>query len=100
MWPVEDRVTATVMRKFYHNLAAGKPVATALRLAQLDVSRTSRHAHPFYWAGFTVVGDGTMVVGMRERSAWTPETMALAAALLVGVIALVGFSRRRRASVR
>jgi CHAT domain-containing protein len=100
MWPVEDRVTATVMRAFYHNLAAGKPVATALRLAQLDVSRDPRHAHPFYWAGFTVVGDGTMVVGMREHSGWSPGAFALIAAVLVGVIALVGFARRRRATVR
>jgi CHAT domain-containing protein/tetratricopeptide (TPR) repeat protein len=100
MWPVEDRVTATVMRKFYHNLAAGKPVATALRLAQLDVSRTSRHAHPFYWAGFTVVGDGTMVVGMKEHFAPDVAAVAVIAALLVGAIALVTFSRRRRATVR
>jgi len=100
MWPVEDRVTAKVMRAFYHNLAAGKPVATALRLAQLDVSRDRRHAHPFYWAGFTVVGDGSMVVAMKEQSRWHAPAITAGAALLLVVIALVSIPRRRRATVR
>jgi CHAT domain-containing protein/tetratricopeptide (TPR) repeat protein len=100
MWPVEDRVTARVMRAFYHNLAAGKPVATALRLAQLEVSRDRRHAHPFYWAGFTVVGDGSMMVAMKEQSRWHAPAILAGAALLLVVVALVSISRRRRATVR
>jgi CHAT domain-containing protein/tetratricopeptide (TPR) repeat protein len=100
MWPVEDRVTARVMRAFYHNLAAGKPVATALRLAQLEVSHSPRHAQPFYWAGFTVVGDGTITVGMKEHPAWGPLAITLIGSLLLIVAAVLSFSRRRRASMR
>jgi CHAT domain-containing protein len=100
MWPVEDRVTAKVMHAFYHNLAAGKSVATALRLAQLDISHDRRHAHPFYWAGFTVVGDGSMVVAMTERSGSGPVALAAVGIVLVGVMAMVSFSRRRRSTVR
>jgi CHAT domain-containing protein len=32
--------------------------ANALRQASLTLMRQSRYSHPFYWAGFVVVGDG------------------------------------------
>ena len=32
--------------------------AEALRQAQLKLLRTKRYQHPFFWAGFVVVGDG------------------------------------------
>lgn len=95
LWPIDDRVTADVMRAFYHHLALGEPVATALRLAQLDVSRSRKHAHPFFWAGFTVVGDGAMTIDMEERgSRLRPAFVAaLTAVVLVAVAAVI---RRRR----
>ena len=33
--------------------------AEALRRAALSLLRTKRYPHPFYWAGFIVVGDGS-----------------------------------------
>src|SRR5262245_44078627 len=56
LWPIDDRVTRAMMRSFYRRLAGGDPVATALRRAQLEMRRSSRYAHPYFWAGFTVVG--------------------------------------------
>jgi CHAT domain-containing protein/tetratricopeptide (TPR) repeat protein len=57
LWAVEDRATATLMERFYREYAAGASPATALALAQraLLVDRTT--AHPFYWAGFQLVGE-------------------------------------------
>jgi hypothetical protein len=95
LWPIDDRVTAVVMRSFYHHLALGEPVATALRLAQLDMSRSRKHSHPFFWAGFTVVGDGSMVIDIEERGSRLKPAFvaALAAVVLVAVAAVI---RRRR----
>jgi len=95
LWPIDDRVTADVMRFFYRYLALGKPVATALRLAQLDVSRSRKHAHPFFWAGFTVVGDGAMTIDIEERGSrlWPAFLAALTSVVLVAVAAVI---RRRR----
>jgi CHAT domain-containing protein len=32
--------------------------AEALRQASLSVLKDGRYAHPFYWAGFVMIGDG------------------------------------------
>ena len=46
------------MRRFHRDLADGRPTADALRTAALAVKADPRYAHPFYWAGFVVVGPG------------------------------------------
>jgi tetratricopeptide (TPR) repeat protein len=95
LWPIDDRVTADVMRSFYRHLALGEPVATSLRLAQLDVSRSRKHAHPFFWAGFTVVGDGSMVIDIEERGS-RPRPAIIAALAAVVLVAVAAVIRRRR----
>lgn len=95
LWPVDDRVTAIIMRSFYRHLAAGQTIASALRLAQLETSRASRYSHPFYWSGFTVVGDGARTIPIERRSwFWNPMLAALAGAGLLTIIAIL--TRRRR----
>ncbi len=98
LWPVDDRATARIMRNFYEHLAMGEPVATALRLAQLDARRKGGQSHPFYWAGFTVVGDGSMVVPIEKTSRLRPVLLGLLALALAG--ATMMFLRRRSASPR
>jgi hypothetical protein len=98
LWPVDDRATARVMRSFYEHLARGETVATSLRLAQLDMRRTRGYAHPFYWAGFTVVGDGSLVVEI-ERKTPIPAILRVLAVILAAVlVALWAGRNRRRAS--
>ncbi len=56
-WKVESRATRELMVLFHRNLrATGK--AEALRQAQQTLLHTTATRHPFYWAGFVVVGDG------------------------------------------
>jgi CHAT domain-containing protein len=54
-WPVGGE-TATLMREFYRRLAAGEAPITALRAAQLLLRTSGRFTHPFYWAGFELIG--------------------------------------------
>lgn len=95
LWPVDDRATVTVMEHFYEHLSKGKSVATSLRLAQLDARRADGRSHPFYWAGFTVVGDGSMVVPVEKTSRLRTAILALSALALAG--ASLAFIRKQRA---
>ncbi|HEX8118505.1 MAG TPA: CHAT domain-containing tetratricopeptide repeat protein, partial [Pyrinomonadaceae bacterium] len=66
-WKVESASTTELMLDFHRHLqerfsrqrgAGGMTKAEALRLAALRLLRSERYAHPFYWAGFVMVGDG------------------------------------------
>lgn len=57
-WKVDSRSTSQLMRRFHRDLADGRPTADALRRAALAVKANPRYAHPFYWAGFVVMGPG------------------------------------------
>jgi CHAT domain-containing protein len=64
-WKVESGSTTGLMQNFYSalkpnstgdkNLFAGK--AEALRRGALKLRRNPRYAHPFYWAGFVLIGE-------------------------------------------
>jgi CHAT domain-containing protein len=61
-WKVDSRSTADLMIAFHRALqpdASGRRLGTAdaLRRAALTTARTPAYAHPFYWAGFVVMGD-------------------------------------------
>lgn len=56
LWPVEDLATAVLMERFYERLAASDDPARALAVAQRALRAAPATAHPFYWAGFVVVG--------------------------------------------
>jgi hypothetical protein len=48
------------MGKFYSQLSKGKSVSDALRDAQLEMIQDfGKQFPPYYWAGFSVIGDGT-----------------------------------------
>jgi len=55
LWPVADVATARLMERFYSELAAGRPEAEALALAQRVALREPGTVHPFFWAGFALV---------------------------------------------
>jgi CHAT domain-containing protein len=53
-WAVDDVSTAELMARFYTRVRAGSPLAAALQVAQ--VAAMAKYRHPFYWAGFVLMG--------------------------------------------
>jgi CHAT domain-containing protein len=58
LWRIEDGSTARLMGRFYRALRAGGSIDKALQQAQLALL-ADRDVHPYFWAGFQVVGDGS-----------------------------------------
>src|SRR5258706_842923 len=59
LWKVTDEPTGLLMKYFYNNLMSMEIIdkAEALRLAQVQLSKDPRFAHPNYWAAFALYGD-------------------------------------------
>ena len=56
LWAVNDESTKTLMSRFYYHLSKSGG-AKALSQAQRDIRRDApRFRHPYYWAGFVMVG--------------------------------------------
>jgi CHAT domain-containing protein len=58
LWQVDDVATAALMRAFYEGLLVRQQTpAAALAAAQRKMRADPRWRSPYYWAGFTLVGD-------------------------------------------
>ncbi len=60
-WQVREDSTAELMKQFYRQIkspTANLTQAEALRQAALGVMKDARYRHPFYWAGFVLIGNG------------------------------------------
>jgi CHAT domain-containing protein len=57
-WKVESVSTTELMIEFHRGLKSGAGKSEAMRRAALKLIADRRYEHPFYWAGFIVVGDG------------------------------------------
>jgi hypothetical protein len=90
-WRIGDRSTVRLVDDFYRAMAAGRPVAEALRTAKLAAIR--RGAPPRDWAAFTVVGDPESRVKL-SRPAPLPSLWWVAAA--GAALVLGGLLVRRR----
>jgi CHAT domain-containing protein/lipoprotein NlpI len=61
-WKVSSASTADLLVDFFRNLKTSNPQnglskAQALRLAALKLMKNDRYRHPFYWAGFIIIGN-------------------------------------------
>jgi CHAT domain-containing protein len=58
LWDAYDRSTAEFMETFYRELQTGSTKSKALQLAMRQLR--DRYPHPFYWAPFVLVGQGSV----------------------------------------
>ena len=92
LWPVDDGATARFVELFYGALEKGRPPALALTDARDALRAEPATAHPFFWAGFVLVGEGGSPVPLQMRRWWLPWLAG--AAIPIGALAGAG-SRRR-----
>jgi CHAT domain-containing protein len=56
LWSVQVSASTKLVESFYNYLFAGKGRLEALQLARNDI-RKDGYDHPFFWAGFILVGE-------------------------------------------
>ncbi len=57
MWKVQDASTAELMKSFYQSyLNKSHTKSDALRIAKLNMIRSEKYKHPFYWSAFVLLG--------------------------------------------
>ncbi|MEM7370922.1 MAG: CHAT domain-containing protein [Bacteroidota bacterium] len=85
LWSVDDQSTAQLMTDFYTQLDLGAAKGQALQQAKLSFlqSRDHHFAHPFFWAGPVVIGDGGAIQFQSHIPLITP--------LLTVLICLLAF---------
>ena len=81
------------MTHFYQELAAGKDKAEALHLSKLAYleETKARLSHPYYWAGFVLLGDGQALKAETSQQ-WLWIVLGMA------VLGAGGLLARRRIS--
>jgi CHAT domain-containing protein len=59
-WKVPSRTTAQLFSLAFETMGRKRDTSadTALRIAQTEMMRDPRSAHPFFWAAFVAIGDG------------------------------------------
>jgi len=91
---VEDNSSIRLMEYFYQAIAKGKSKDEALRKAKLQFLENADplHAHPYFWAGYILIGD--------HSSLYTPSWIwwgaAATAILALAVILTIRYRRKKR----
>ena len=67
LWRIDDSGAASFAGRFYSHLRA-ESVRRALAAAQREMLRDARYGSPYYWAGYTLSGEG--------RFGWSAQTVA------------------------
>ena len=58
LWKVDDEATSVLMLHFHKRLRAGDSPPVALQHAQMELLSLPQFVHPYFWAGFILVGRG------------------------------------------
>ena len=73
LWRIDDAGAAEFAGRFYRRLQSSS-VAAALASAQRETAADSRYASPYYWAGYTLSGNGERPVSPQVV---TPASVAI-----------------------
>ncbi len=85
LWAVDDGTAARFMDHFYDALAAGASPARAIAGARTMLAADGPTSHPFFWAGFVLIGDGETPPDLQTRR---PHGARIAA-WLAGIVAVL-----------
>ncbi|HTR49539.1 MAG TPA: CHAT domain-containing tetratricopeptide repeat protein [Kofleriaceae bacterium] len=61
LWQVDDEATKQMMVGYYERLAKGEKRSSALRDIQLQLGKSEKFKHPYYWASFLPAGDNSPI---------------------------------------
>ena len=89
LWNVNDEATAKFMSAFYGFLARGDSKGEALRQAKLALRKDSKYHHPYFWAAYVLIGEGSDPVAFP--SSW--PAVGAAAVLVASLAAFVLYRR-------
>lgn len=65
LWPVSDKGTRDLMIAYYQALERGEGRSAALRNVQLQMLKSEKQNHPYYWASFIQSGEWANLQGQR-----------------------------------
>jgi CHAT domain-containing protein len=87
LWEVNDRFGSLVIQKFYENLAQGMDKKQSLYKAKVEVlgQGNALYAHPYYWAGLTLMGDDSKIAFIR-RYQWDKIVIVFTPILFIIVL--------------
>lgn len=85
-WDVNDKYSADLMVGFYAYLSKGLSKNKALHLAKIDLIRkgNAMYSHPYYWAGFSLIGSETPIVSQKNN--WMESLQ-----YIIPILILIGF---------
>jgi CHAT domain-containing protein len=96
LWKIDEKTSMEITTAFYKYLSEGYSKSESLHKAKLELlgSPGGKLAHPYYWAGLTLVGDQGIVFPNQNKKSWLIGGAIIVAC--AGGIFL--FTRRRRIS--
>ena len=95
LWAVDDEASSHLMSRFYVHLRSARSIEDALRRAQLEMIRSRKASHPYYWAGFIVTGTADQILYPRPWLLWTALVV-----LAAGVFAAAGRAMKKTRAPR
>jgi CHAT domain-containing protein len=67
LWKVDDEGTKDLMVNYYRRLLQNEGRFSALREIQLEMLRSEKYQHPYYWASFIPSGDWTPMGAVSQK---------------------------------
>ena len=90
-WKIPDEVTSDIMVRLYENLNDKSPKDIALNSAKLEYLMQTEDpilGHPYFWAGFVLMGDAHPIPRTNQGIPWIPVIPAFSL-----IIAIVSFRK-------
>lgn len=85
LWQADDQSTAQLMAHFYEFLKRGLSKDEALQQAKQTYLKGDNQSHPFFWAGFVLIGDDLPVAGLKGAATPRAYLVAWGLGLLLAV---------------